>query len=464
MLITFFLFLPNILTSSVEAVGEPTIDIIYPEPNSDITELRPKIRVEYSDPDGIDINSVVMKFGIYDVTEFEEITEITEEYITYEVPQVFILERGKNYTVTVTVSDTNGNTAQKSWKFGVTEKPPATLQGFSIDILAISMFLLIGTAIVGAGIGVYILYLKQTKDFTFRKFFAQHPMQKQYVIIYLPLTIAFIFILLGFAWAISTPNVPEFTTEYVFVAGLFIALTPYAVESQLEKRRIFKHERGFAQFLFDMADAMRGGLDPSKAVIELSKTNSGILRDKLKIASDSIRIGRPFDEVITSMGKSFKSHLIRRYASIIGEASKIGGETATVIFRAAKDMDDFIKVKTDRKRELTAQATTAYISFVVLIVIIYILLNMFPDFQGIDISLLEGGGGLESAATAAEEAEFGRLSFITLKRRFFHVVIANSIGTGAVIGGFVDGKVKYGLLHILLLVLGSTLFFSLLIL
>lgn len=456
-----FILVTNFFVVFANAESEPIINIVYPKPGSTITELRPEIKVEYSDSEGINVNSVRMQFEFYDVTDFDEITEITSDYITYAIPEIFQLERGKSYNVTITVADTQGNSITQRWGFNVSQEPPAYKEGFNIDVLAISMYLLIGTAIGGVAIGIYILYLKKTKDFTFRKFFAQHPLQKQYLIIYLPLTIAFIFTLLGFAYVMSNDGLPDFAPEYVFVAGFFIALLPFAIDSQLEKRRIFRNERGFAQFLFEMADAMRGGLDPSKAVVELAKTNSGILREKLKIASDSIRIGRPFEDVITSMGKSFKSDLIRRYSSIIGEASKIGGETSTVIFRAAKDMDDFIKVKIDRKRELTVQATTAYISFVVLIVIIYILLGMFPSFEGIDISLLEGSGGLESAAAAASEgSDFARIPMLTLTRRFFHVVLANAIGTGAVIGGFLDGKVKYGLLHILLLVLLSTIFFA----
>ena len=461
-LILAIILFSNIFTITAKSQGEPEINIVYPKENSEITEKQPEIKATFSDDGNINTDSVKIIFNDLDVTDWEEETQVTKTYVTHKVSEIFALKEGQ-YNVTVEVSDNKGNTAKKTWRFNVT-KPVSVKGGLKIDVIGIVINIIIGTIIGSIILVAYIFYLKKTKNFTFRKFFAQHPLQKQYLTIYLPLIVSFIFILLGFAYIASNPDINTFSYEYVFVIGMFIAIGPFAISSQIEKRRIFKNERGFTQFLFEMADAMRGGLDPSKAVIELSKTNTGILREKLQIAADSIKIGRPFDEVITSMGRSFKSDLIKRYSSIIGEASKIGGETATVIFRASKDMDDFLKVQRDRKRELTMQVTTIYISFVVLIIIIYLLLTLFPSFEGIDISLISGGPGLSGAeATAAEDNSINRISTTTLTRRFFHVVVANAVGTGAVIGGFLDGRVKYGLLHILALVLGSTVFFALML-
>jgi flagellar protein FlaJ len=251
---------------------------------------------------------------------------------------------------------------------------------------------------------------------------------------------------------------PIYSLEYVIVLGLFIGMAPYAIDAQLERRKILKYERSYSQFLFEIADAMRGGLDPAKAVVELAKTNAGILKDNLKRASDSIRLGRPFNEVMISMIKPIKSDLIRRYATLIGETAKIGGDPAIVIHRAAKDMDDFIKVSQERRRQLATQTTTIYIAFGVLLLVLYQLISIFPNLGSIDISLL-GAEDVQSAKAST----ITRMNPILIKQRFLDLLLINSIGTGTIIGSFIDGKIKYGLIHSLILVAVSVLFFVFLI-
>jgi hypothetical protein len=55
------------------------------------------------------------------------------------------------------------------------------------------------------------------------------------------------------------------------------------------------------------------------------------------------------------------------------------------------------------------------------------------------------------------------MSFTTLKIRFFHLVLINSVGAGCLIGIFSDGKLKFGLLHAMVMVAASTVFFALLV-
>ncbi len=436
--------------------NKPEINVIYPAENQTISETRPEIKVEYFDESAIKQSNIKIIFLDFDVTSWDE-TKITTDTLTHRVSEIFELKDG-NYTVEIQVTDTQGNTAVKKWRFYVDTSITQT-QSQGVDILQIITYILIGMGLGFAVFAAYILYLKKTKKFTFKKYFIQHPMQKEYLVLYLPLATAFIFAILGFAYASSTTGLPEFSYEYIFLITLLIGITPYAIDSIIEKNQILKYERAFSQFLFEMADAMRGGLDPTKAVIELSSTDTGIMKEQLKRASDAIKLGRPFDEVISVMVKPFKSNLIKRYAKLIGEASKVGGETSQVIHRAAKDMDDFIKVSQERRRQLTGQVVTIYISFSVLLVIIYLLITLFPSLEGMNFDLLTSTN-LEAAKA---QQNFDRMSEMTMIRRFFHVVLVNSIGTGLVIGEFVEGKIKYGLVHIIVMAVASTLFFAIMI-
>ena len=450
------LFLLLFCSISVQADSQPpTVTIVYPTDGQIINETQPIIKVTYEDPDGISLSSIRLIVDSLDVTEFEE-TTIQETQLTYEVPEFFALPEG-NHTVSVTIADNAGNQATITWTFRV-DTTITTGPGIQIDFQTIILMLIFGIILFSIGFSLYILYLKRTRKFTFKKFFAQHPIQKEVLTIYIPLIVAFLFTIFTLLYIVQTPGLPEFTLEYLFVIAIFIAIAPYAIESQLERRRTAKYEAAYAQLLFEIADAMRGGLDPTKAIIELSKTDTSILGKRLKIAADNIRIGRPFHEVMPAMARNIKSELVQRYATIIGETSRIGGDPAIVIHRAAKDMDDFIKINKERRRQLTTQATIVYIAVAVLLIVLYQLVIMFPSIGSIDVGLL-GQTNIENVKGTA----ISRMSLLEVKRRFFDLCLINAVGTGTVIGAFIDGHFKYGLIHSLILTAVCAVFFIVLI-
>jgi pilus assembly protein TadC len=435
----------------------PTLTLLSPKENSLIYNQTPTILIEYVDNSGIDSDTVRIIFDMYDITEWEE-TDITSTSITYNVPPILKLQNG-THTITVEVQDIHGNRATQTWSFSV-EPSSQMNEDIPFDLSIILFYIIYGAIISIVVFLIIILFLKKTRKFTFRKFFVKHPIKKEIFTVFIPLIIGFFVIIFGILWAIrALPDMP-FAPEYIFTIGLFIAIGPHTMASIAEKRRIDKYEQAFAQFLFEMADAMRGGLDPTKAIIELAKANEGILKDHLKKAAENIQLGRPLDEVMNVMVRHSKSDLVKRYATLIGNASKIGGETSLVIYRTAKDMDDFIKINHERRRHLTTQITTIYIAFAVLLIILYQLITMFPSLGSINISLL-GSSGLESTTTASV---ITRMSVETMKRRFLHLMIINSIGTGTLMGMLIDGKIKYGLIHSLILTAVSVVFFALLIL
>ncbi len=453
-LIIISIFIPG---STAQDDQYPEIKIIYPPANQSIPYTTPEIKAEFKSLFQIDLSKVKIVVDNKDVSDWDE-TTIREDYVAY-TPSVLRLRDG-NHTVKVSVTDASGQSNEIEWTFKVDTTIVIEEDTNGIDVFGIIIYILIGTMLFFLILGIYIFYLKRTKKFTFRKYFAQHPVHKEYFLLYLPIGIAFFFIILGFLYVSSAKELSPFSYEYVFIIGFFIAIIPYTIETIIEKRKLLNYERAFSQLLFEIADAMRGGLDPAKAIIELATTDTSILQDQLRRAADAVRMGRPFDEVMKTLVKPIDSDLVKRYASLIGEASNIGGETSTVIHRAAKDMDDFIKVNMDRRRQLMMQVTTIYIAFGVLIIILYQLLSIFPSLQGMDLSLL----GVSNPEDFEGTTTSTRMGILSLKRRFFHVVLFNSIGSGVIIGELVDGKVKYGLIHAIVLTTASTIFFVLFIL
>ena len=442
-----------------KAAGNPiTITPIAPLPGATVRNATPVIQVVYNDSAAtIDPTRVFVSVDGIDESSVESFHP-TSTGFTYAVPSLLKLKSGPN-NVTVTVADTAGRQAQYTWSFTVNLNATATPNPLTtVKLGTILLYVGIAAAVAAGGFGLYYLYLRRARRFAFRKYFATHPIQKKYLVVYVPGVAAFLFVLLGLVYVTGNPNFSSYSTLYVFIIGTFIALTAVGIDSRRDLQRLRANERAFAQFLFEMADAMRGGIAPEKAVVELSKSTANVLQKPLRIAADSIRRGRPFDAVLNDMVKPMRSPLISRYASLIADATAVGGETSLVVYRAAKDMDDFTKIEEERRKQLTLPVAVLYISFGVLMAVIFALLYLAPSLGSLNISIISSSNVLSGSTPSSVP----RLDVSTLTQRFFALMVIMSLGTGAIIGVFMEGKARYGILHALGLVAGTAIIFTIL--
>jgi len=444
------------------ALGGPlSIVSLSPAPNATVPSTTTTISAAFRDTGGVVNPSYVLIFvDLNNVTGVDTVT-ITPHGISYTPPSILPLKDGVN-NVTIDAADSSGNSASVTWNFTVNTNLTPTSNPFSsVKPTTIVFYTAIVAALTGACVGGYILFLKQTTRFTFRRYFATHPVKTKYLVAYLPAIAAFIVVLFGLDYVFNTPGLPAQAPDYVLILGIFVGLTPFGIDARHEMHRTRAYERAFSQFLFEMADAMRGGIDPAKAIVELSKTSANILRKPLRVAADGIRLGRPFEVVLREMAAPMNSALIDRYASLIADASGIGGETATVVYRAAKDMDDFVKIEDEREKQLMLPVAVVYIAFGVLVAVLIALIYIAPQLGTLNINFLGGNplAGTGSGKTAAPPT-VPPLDQGSLRERFFELLIINGLGTGAIIGAFTEGRARYGILHSLGLVAGIAVVFA----
>ncbi|HXY47470.1 MAG TPA: type II secretion system F family protein [Thermoplasmata archaeon] len=441
-----------------EAAGPLVITPVSPAPNSTTGSTTPTIVATFTDHVApVNPSSVLIFVDRDNVTGVESVT-VSAAKITYVPPSILALHNGVN-NVSITATDTSGNTATVFWNFTVNTNLTSTGPSLfsTVKPATIVFYIAIAAAIAGAIVGGYILFLKQTTRFTFRRYFATHHVERVYLVVYLPCLVAFLVVLISLDYVYNTPGLPPQAPDWVFILGLFVALTAFGVDSRHEMHRTKAYERAFAQFLFELADAMRGGIDPAKAIVELSKTQSNIMSKQLRIAADGIRLGRPFESVLRDMAVPMNSPLINRYASLIADATGVGGEIAIVVYRAAKDMDDFVKIEEEREKQLLLPVAVIYIAFAVLMAVLFALIYIAPDLGHLNINFL-GTNPLSGGAKAAVSVP--SLSEATLKERFFELMLINSLGTGAIIGAFTEGRARYGILHSLALVAATAIAFA----
>jgi len=442
------------------AGGELQITAVSPTPNATVASTSTTIEATFSDSAAaVNPAAVFMFVNGQNVSQIQSFV-VTATEVSYTPPMILPLKNGNN-NVTVSATDLAGFSTSLKWSFTVnTSLVPVANPFAGLKVTTLLLYIGIGAAISAGVVGGYILVLKQTTRFTFRKYFATHPIEKKITTLYIPLIVAFVWVILGLDYVYSTPGLPSNASDYVFIVAIFIALTLYGIDARREMQRTRTFERAFAQLLFEMADAMRGGLDPAKAIVELAKTHTNILRRPLRVAADGVKLGRPFEKVLRDMVRSMRSDLITRYAGLIADATSIGGETATVVYRAAKDMDDFVKIEEEREKQLVLPVAVIFIAFGVLMAVLLALLSIAPELGTLNVSI--AGFGTPLAGGSSVAAPVAHLDFDTLKERFFELMLINALGTGAIIGAFTEGRARYGILHSLALVAATAAVFFIL--
>jgi hypothetical protein len=371
--------------------------------------------------------------------------DVTSTGLNYTVPGLLKLREGR-HAFDVKLRDGHGITVNATVHFVVNYTlPPQPKTPLPIGFIALA------TAgglvlLAGGGTGGYF-WLRRTRGFTFRKHFMRHPGQVMFIVLYIPSGAA-VLLTLGATFYLTTlDHPPRYGFEQTLVIGASLALGPFGLSSLHSVLRTRAYERAFAQFLFELADAVRGGINPVKAVQELAKTGEGILKKPMQKAADVLRLGRPMDEALRAMTARMGSPLVSRYASLVGEASSMGGSVAGVLQRAAKDMDDLVKIQAERRRSLRTPVFTMYMAFGVLTVMILQIVSFAPSIGDFDLSAL-GVGGAGGAGAAAQVA---KMPVILMQRRFFHLLLVNATGAGLLVGSFTEGKMRNGILHAIIM-------------
>jgi flagellar protein FlaJ len=234
--------------------------------------------------------------------------------------------------------------------------------------------------------------------------------------------------------------------DLVLVISLVVGLAPYAADSTLLERGRRKAETDFADFLFEMSELVRGGIDPIKAVNTLAEGSLGSITKQVRVASKQMQIGYTFEQAMRNLAVTLKSSLIARYVDLVIQASYSGGGVSNLIQRASADMATFINIEREKKAGLSQYTLILYVGQIVLIALCAILVVQFlPELS--QISLLGSSSFTGSLLAGAD------IGSVPLERDLFYLLIVNGVLGGLVIGKISEGKIKHGVKHSLILVL-----------
>jgi flagellar protein FlaJ len=230
---------------------------------------------------------------------------------------------------------------------------------------------------------------------------------------------------------------PKDDLDHIMVFAILVAIIPYSIDSFIEKRNLQKREVAFSEFLYKLSELMRGGIDPVKGFINLSKTNLGAISTHAQNAASSMVLGKSFEESMHRMSESMKSRLVSRYIDVVVQAAYTGGNVADLLFRTSEDMRSVIAIQREKEANLKQYIVIFYLAQGIIVMLTYILsTSLLPLIQGVGMEMLGGAG----------------LSDIDFERGFFHMIILNALFGGLIVGQITEGEIKHGFKHSAILI------------
>lgn len=263
-------------------------------------------------------------------------------------------------------------------------------------------------------------------------------------------TIVGLAVLLGAVDALK----PKYGTDFL-IGAFLVGVGPYGWYRGRLMKRIRAMDDKFPDFLRDLAESERAGMTLPRALATASKGVYGALTPEIRRMSAQVEWGVSFTEALQRFSRRVNTPLIQRTVALIVEASKAGGNVIDILTAASDDAREIKQILEERGRQMGIYGIIIYISFMVFLVVVFILAAQFlPAFSA------AAGKGSGAKVSGASIAAFSVDEFTTI---FFHAALVQGIGGGLVSGIMQQGHPMSGLKHAVIMTCISWFFFRVLI-
>jgi len=234
------------------------------------------------------------------------------------------------------------------------------------------------------------------------------------------------------------------------LAGLIVAaLMPYTIVIVINTSYESKIERDLPLFFRELAESVRSGIPLIKAIEEISTRGSGPLREEMKRVIFRTALGMTLEESLEMLTRKVDIYSTKIMSVILNEAYASGARVIDVLETAGDVYSMLLAFELERKAKIAPYAWTVYISLILFLVISIILTEIF----------------FKPLSTFAVGVPFlrGTLTSDIYEVIFYYVSLLESIFGGLIVGKMRAGKISRGLLHSIILVGITTLFYGVIV-
>ncbi len=242
-------------------------------------------------------------------------------------------------------------------------------------------------------------------------------------------------------------------TWYDFIIfGILVFTGIFGFYEFFRIRRIRKIDQRFPDFVRDLAESRRAGMTFTKAIMQSSKGNYGLLTPEIQKIARQISWGSSVEDALNSFVKRVNTKLIRRTISLIIEASRSGGHVADVLDAASKDAREIKLIDSERKASLMSYVAIVYVGmFVFLLIIVVICVTLLPNIVS---------NNPPETTTGSAGFSLARLEVKEVAMPFFTAALFQGAFMGLVAGVFEEGEIVAGIKHTFIMLLITWLVFK----
>lgn len=235
-----------------------------------------------------------------------------------------------------------------------------------------------------------------------------------------------------------------------------IGISPYLVYQYFEYARIRAIEEKFPEFLRNLSEAQRSGINLSQAIYMARRTDYGPLSREIERMADQISWGIPFPKVIEHMeNRLSESTLMKRAMVIIKEAYRSGGNIADVMESVSTNAVMIKDLEAERQSKLSQQVLVMYVIFFVFLGMLIVLQKVLAPLFVMQTAGTQAGG-TPFLAFSSGGGQFGPSYYRNI---FLNMVLIQGLFSGLIAGQLGEGKALAGLKHsAVMLVAGLAIF------
>lgn len=269
------------------------------------------------------------------------------------------------------------------------------------------------------------------------------------------LTISFLFtfVMLLLDFYFSGFDVPTAIVYLPIVMSL--GISPYFVYQYFEYSKMRSIEAKFPEFLRNLAETQRSGINLSQAIYMARKTDYGPLSQEIGMMADQLSWGVPFPKVIEHMEHRLsESTLITRAMVIIREAYHSGGNIADVMESVSTNAVLIKDLEAERQSKLSQQVLVMYVIFFIFLGMLVVLQKVLAPLFVMQSAGASSGGGASFLSLSA--SQFGPSYYRNI---FLNMILIQGFFSGLIAGQLGEGKALAGIKHsAIMLVAGLAIF------
>ncbi len=239
----------------------------------------------------------------------------------------------------------------------------------------------------------------------------------------------------------------------LIATAILIAILPVSIIEYNNNKWLKDVDRHLPRLLMDITESIQSGLSLYNALGEACKHDYGSISRYLDAAMVNFRVTSDFTGSMIWLGMKLKRPNAKRLVTILIEAEETGGQIGDVLETSIDLFTNLDEYREERDQQIGPYVLLVYIGTVIFLIISWTIITQFL-LPIIDVSQQEHvqGSGLLSQLLSVEY----------YKSVLFWASVIEGVAGGLVAGKIMYGRVRGGLIHSVVLITISLLFFNLL--